>query len=527
MLSLNVFDRLIGWFSPTQAIRRGRARHALEVLADYEGGKPGRLRKSMREDRAPNQLVGASAARLRNYARHQERNLDLAKGALDVLVRNIVGPDGIAIEPMPRRLDGTVHQLFADQLMKLHRNWARRPEVTWQRDWAGTQRALARAWLRDGEAFAQFVEGSVAYVNHGTLVPLSLELLEADLVPLDFEDVGRSIRQGVELDAWKRARAFHVWKEHPGDSFLGNHADLKRVPAERMLHLALRDRLHQIRGVSVFASVVNRLEDLKDYEDYERAAAKIAAALTGVITRDGDLAATDAGALAAADSSSRAGLRIEAGMLWDGAPAGSKVEILKNERPTTQLEPFRNGQLRAGAAGVGATYSSLSKNYDGTYSAQRQELVEGWPQYRCLTREFVSQFACPTWERFVGLAVLSGQLKLPADLDVSTMTDAEYRGPAMPWIDPVKEAEANKTLVRSGFKSLTQVIRESGRDPWETLQQIKDERAEANRLGIQLESDPAVAAATARPDSDDDDTDGDPGDAQPPRQSTAAHPRAN
>lgn len=499
MIRLNGLDRFIGYFSPLWAFRRGRARNALEVLAEYEGGKPGRLRKAMREDRAPNQLVGASALRLRNYARHQERNLDLARGVLDVLVRNVVGPDGIAIEPMPRRLDGSVHQDFADELMRLYRSWARRPEVTWQSDWAGAQRRLARAWLRDGEAFVQLVEGSSAFIKHGTSVPLSLELLEADLVPLDFEDQARSIRQGVELDAWTRARAFHVWKQHPGDSFLGSFGDLKRVPAERMLHVALRDRLHQVRGISIFASVINRLEDLKDYEDYERAAAKIASAITGAIERDGETVPADPGALEGTDSANRDRLRIEAGMIFDGPP-GTKVSILKNERPNAQLEPFRNGQLSAAAAGVGTTRSSISKNYDGTYSAQRQELVEGWPQYRCLTREFVSQCAAPVFERFVFLSVLSGQLRLPADLDPSTMTDAEYRGPAMPWIDPVKEAEANRTLVRCGFKSATQVIRERGGDPWETLTQISDERKEAKRLGITIESDPATQAQAPRPD---------------------------
>lgn len=521
MIRLNALDRILGWFSPGAAIRRGRARFALEIFADYEGGKPGRLRKSMKEARPPNELVSANALRLRNYARHQERNLDLARGALDVLVRNVVGADGIAIEPMPRRLDGKVHQEFADQVLRLYRNWARRPEVTWQSDWASAQRRICRAWLRDGEAFAQFVEGSVAFINHGTLVPLSIELLEADLVPMDFEDAGRSIRQGVELDAWNRARAFHVWKQHPGETLWTNFSDLKRVPSERMLHLALRDRLHQIRGISVFASVVNRLEDLKDYEDYERAAAKIAAALTGSIERDGEASGADPGTLAATDPNNRDRLRIEAGMLFDGPP-GAKVQILKNDRPNAQLEPFRNGQLSAAAAGLGTTRSSLTKNYDGTYSAQRQELVEGWPQYRCLTREFVAQLIAPTYERLVGLAILSGHLKLPADLDTATMTDAEYRGPAMPWIDPVKEAEANRTLVRAGFKSATQVIRERGGDPWETLEQLRDEREEARRLGISIESDPATAASAPRPDLYNEPA---PGGEQPPKPDDSASAR--
>lgn len=40
-----------------------------------------------------------------------------------------------------------------------------------------------------------------------------------------------------------------------------------------------------------------------------------------------------------------------------------------------QLLALRAGQLKAIAAGIGAGYSSIARSYDGTYSAQRQELV--------------------------------------------------------------------------------------------------------------------------------------------------------
>jgi lambda family phage portal protein len=526
-LKLNALDRVIGWFAPAAAVRRGLARR---VLAEYEGGKPSRLRRAMRDDRAPNQLVGSSAIRLRNYARHQERNLDILRGALGVLVQNVVGPQGISIEPMPMRHGGReVHQDFADQLMRLFADWRRRPEVTWTMDWAGTQRQACRSWLRDGEEFTQLVEGTGPLIDHGTLVPFSLELIEADFVPLDFEDRGRQIRQGVELNAWQRARAFHVWKGHPNDAMLFSFAnDLKRIPAERMLHLAMRDRLHQLRGISVFASVINRMEDLKEYEDSERVAAKIAAALPAVITRDGDVAGADPGALAASSSDDRARLRIEAGTVWDGAPPGAKVEILENNRPNPQIESFRSGQLRAAAAGIGMSHSSLARNYDGTYSAQRQELVESWPAYQILTAEFVHQFVRPVWERFVHLAVLAGRIQLPADLDTVTMTAAEFIGPAMPWIDPVKESQGERTRIRMGQKSLTKSIRERGDNPWQTFRQIADERAYARELGITLDSDPAHELGGDAPAGDPNDDNRDPADEQPgTRKNTSAAPRAN
>jgi lambda family phage portal protein len=498
VLTLNAWDRLIGYFSPAAAIRNGVRR---QVLAEYEGGKPSRLRKAIKDERPPNYLVTQSAAKLRNYARYQERNHDIARGILNVLVRNVVGPDGIAIEPMPMMRDGKVHQTFADQLMLLFKDWSRRPEVTWTFDWAGAQRQAGRSWLRDGDAFAQAVEGLSQRIDHGTRVPLSLELLEADLVPLDFEDLARNIKQGVECNDWGRPRAFHVYRDFPGeDSLFATFNDLKRVPAERMLHLARRDRLHQLRGVSIFASVVNRLEDLKDYEESERIAARIAAALTAVISRNPENDTNPQGT----SEQGRPLLKLEAGTIFDGANAGDDITIVDSKRPNAGLEPFRNGQMRAVASGTSVSYSSGSKNYDGSYSAQRQELVEQWPEYRCLTAEFVSQFVMPVWERFVGLAILSNQIKIPVDVDPTTLTFAQFMGPPMPWIDPLKEAQANRLLVRSCFKSATQVVRERGSDPWNTFRQISDERAHWGELNLASETNPADDKSAAAPAADTD-----------------------
>jgi capsid protein len=55
--------------------------------------------------------------------------------------------------------------------------------------------------------------------------------------------------------------------------------------------------------------------------------------------------------------------------------------MIKSDRPNPNLETFRNGQLRAVAAGSRGSFSSIARNYDGTYSAQRQELVESTEGY--------------------------------------------------------------------------------------------------------------------------------------------------
>lgn len=61
---------------------------------------------------------------------------------------------------------------------------------------------------------------------------------------------------------------------------------------------------------------------------------------------------------------------------------------------------------------------------------------------------------------------------------MNTLLDADFRGPTMPWIDPLKEIHAEEKAVQAGFKSRSQVIRERGSNPAIVNEQIKRERSE-------------------------------------------------
>ena len=78
--------------------------------------------------------------------------------------------------------------------------------------------------------------------------------------------------------------ALHVLKSSPTQLGLPFYAgNTKRIPWDRVLRIANVDHLGQIRGISEFAAIITRLEDIKDYEESERVAAKIAAMLTAYV----------------------------------------------------------------------------------------------------------------------------------------------------------------------------------------------------------------------------------------------------
>lgn len=520
---MNVFDFYAYLTDPALKLKRMQAR---KVLSKYEAAQPTRGSKGKRDNSSPNTLVGMSAAQLRAHARFLERNHDLTRGALRVMVNNVVGPNGIGNEPQPRRNDGTIHTEFAAELLEAHRDWVKRPEVTHRYRWPLAQRLTGYTWLRDGEAFGQQLVGNVPLLEHGTRVPFSLELFEPDFVPLDYDDPARNIRQGIQCNAWGRPTNFYVYKGDPREQYMANVSDLKPIPASRMLHVATIDRLHQLRGVSEMASVITRIEDLKDYEESERIAAKVAASLTAYVKRNAGsdgMAPTDL-KLDANGRPEPRDLRMQPGMVIDSLLIGEEVGLIDSNRPNPNLIGWRAGQLRAFCAGIGASYSSVSRDYDGTYSAQRQELVEQFVHYAVLADEFVSMFVQPVWETFVATAVLSGVVKVPADLNIRTIDDCLFVGQSMPWIDPLKEALAFEKLTQAGFASEVEVIRRRGGNPHDTMQQILDWRTLANRHGLTFSSNAATmgnVAAPAAPANDAPGT-GEEGEDKQAKEATAA-----
>jgi lambda family phage portal protein len=237
--------------------------------------------------------------------------------------------------------------------------------------------------------------------------------------------------------------------------------------------------------------VITRIEDIKDYEESERVAAKIAAMLTGYIKKGESGQYGEGGT---PPSGSPRSLELQAGTFVDDLNQGEDIVLVDTKRPNPNLITFRGGQLRAAAAGLGSSYSSLARDYNGTYSAQRQELVEQWVNYAVLTDDFVSDFVQPAWENFVSAAVMSGAISVPRDVQSGSENDAIFVAQQMPWIDPLKEATACETLVQAGFASEVEMIRKRGATPTEVLEQIAWWRKACTDRGISFTTNPAAAS---------------------------------
>ncbi len=312
----------------------------------------------------------------------------------------------------------------------------------------------------------------------------------ADFVPYTLESNSPRITQGIEVSQWGRPVAYHVYKQHPGESgALGATSifgDTKRVSADTMLHVAFRKRLHQLRGMSLFATVLNRLDDIKEIDECERIAAKVAASMAAVIKKGSPEAYESADSDPNATDSGRRSMTFEPGLIFDDLAPGESIETIDTKRPNNALIPFRDSQLRSVSSGTMASNSAISKNYEGSYSSKRQELVDQYMMYQMLAGPLIYNFCQPVWDGLVDAALMSGKIVLPASVDRTTLYDCTHTGPSMPWIDPEKEANARILMMQWKLTSRSRVIRQSGNNPDQINKEIVRDQEQADKFGIDI-----------------------------------------
>jgi lambda family phage portal protein len=253
-----------------------------------------------------------------------------------------------------------------------------------------------------------------------------------------------------------------------------------------VIHLFMPERPGQTRGVTWFASALMRLHMLQGYEEAEVVRARASSALMGFITSpEGELIGDDV-----VDGERVS--QFEPGVFKYLDP-GQSITVPDMNAPDGQLEPFTRSMLKAVAAGLGTSFESVSKDFSQTnYSSSRLSLLEERDTYRVLQRFFVENFHQIVFDKWLDMAVLSGELSLPGyETNPERYKASKWVPRSWEWVDPQKEVAAYKTAVRCGFKTLGQVISEQGGDLDDVLLMRQAELAMADEMGLVLDTDPS------------------------------------
>lgn len=480
---MNILERAISAISPQWAAKRAYYRHMVNI---YESAYPSRLRKPLPVDGGDADYSVASAGEtLVQKARYVDSNSDIGTGALDSLVARTVG-EMIRTEPLVKRTDGTPATELNEKLQVLYHRWMESPEITGELKRGEVQRIACRTWYRDGELLCLRREG--INIPHNTFLPLSIQLLEIDHLQIS-HTIPPNITNGVEKDVWGRPVAYHILPVHPGSISRFALPNPVRILASEVIHPKIMKRINQTRGVTQFHATFDRIQDVRDVDLYERIAAKMGAAIGLKIERPIEYQPI-------VNSKNQVVKRMKVeefwpGMVLDGLEPGEKAEMLNpGGRPNPEIIKFRHDQLRSASAGLGISFSALSNVFDGSYSAQRQDMVQNESKIDAKTDSFISGFVSPVYKWAVEAMILYGfiDFSLFKSVDLWTVFDAVHHGPALPWIDPQREIEAKVQAVEAGFKSRAQIIRENGDNPDAVRSEIAMERQRYQEQGLSFGS---------------------------------------
>jgi len=414
---------------------------------------------------APNPII-------RNRARYLAANSAIAARAAQAFVDNVVGA-GITL--LPKLADAALKRRLlagwnawtdqADELLSFY----------------GLQALAARLMFVDGEAFLRLL-----IAEDGSL---RLQLLPAEFI--DNSVMRENVVAGIEFDHAGRRAAYHVFEHHPGE--LVRLPRSIRVPASEVIHVFRPSVPGQVRGVSALLPVMQKLNDLDQFDRATLVKQKTGALLTGFVITSAD---NPLGAIKADDGAWTASL--EPGTIQRLAP-GESLEF-SDPPETAGYADFAKTQLRLIASGLGMPYNVLSGDLsDTSYSSARVGLIAFRKYIDSIQWHFVHVLCRPVFRRWVELEVLRGALPLPEGGINEYMANVTWAPPAMQLTDPQREVDAMVRAIRAGLMSREMAVASLGYDLAEVDAQIAAGNTAADAAGIVLDSDPRRVTQQGNP----------------------------
>ncbi|MGQ3049836.1 MAG: phage portal protein [Niveispirillum sp.] len=492
---------------PRIRVRAGSTSVKAQVSgAEYEAASGiGRAANWSAPTTGPNASLVNNLATLRARSRQAVRSDGWAADIVSKFSRDVVGT---GIKPL---LQLPEHPEFKRQIQRLWARWCRQCDAFGRLDLYGMQSLVAGATAAAGESFIRF---RPRRAEDGLAVPLQLEVIEAEQVPLAYPIVptvpGNRLMAGIERDAIGRRVYIHFLRRHPGetgmgvwDSDAGSTIETVPVPADSVCHVALNPnfRAGLERGEPLLTRALVKLRELDAYDDAELVRKKISANIVGWITRSP--MAEDGASILGEEEVDDAGvgsLTLQPGT-WQVLEPGEKPELTQPSEVGGTYDPFLTWQFRWICASVGMPYEVLVGPTAGLSDRTlRQILIEyrrGLEAYQHTL--MVQQMCVPIWERWIDTAILAGAITLPAGVEVEDLYDVRWTPPSWGYLQPVQEVQANELAVRNGFKSRSEVVSEAGYDSEDVDSEHQRDNDRAARMGLRYASSTAAPPASGPP----------------------------
>lgn len=423
--------------------------------------------------------------KLRARSREQALNNDYVRRYMQLMRSNVVGPQGVALQARIVDPDGSPDDKASDAIEKAWSDWCKDADVTGRLNWRSCQNLFMDIAVRDGEVLIRLVD-NWAHNRFGFAIEfLDPECLDVELNH-DLKD-GNRIIMGVEVDGWRRPVAYHLLDKKNGDQHIQGKR-YTRVPADQILHCYLTESAWQTRGFPWVAVSLMRLNMLAGYEEAELVAARTASAKMGFFSKHPEVAAADIEGSHNKDADGNMVTDAEPGT-FELLPDGYQFTPWDPNHPSTAFKDFVSANLRGIAAGLGVSYYSLANDLEGVnYSSGRLGAIEDREAYKTLQEWLISSLHEKVYQRWLTNALLRRQISVAGRPLKASRRDkyqaVSWQARRWSWADPQKEMKSIESATSLRIRSISDVIREQGRDPEDVWQEIAREQRRMEELKI-------------------------------------------
>jgi lambda family phage portal protein len=422
---------------------------------------------------------------MRGRSRFLRQNNPYFGGYCHKLETNVVGKCGIKAQVNAKDANGKPKVKINRAVEDAFEAWCRPAncDVEARLSFRDIQALVIKTIATDGESL-------VRKVNDGG--QFKLQVLDVDWLREDFNERlenGNRIVMSVEMTNYGKVVAY--WFFEPRYSGFDNVAmDLMpkkenglRIPAEQIIHLYVKERAGQSRGIPWTHSIMLTLNHIDGFDEAELVGARIGASNMAFVS-----------APAEADprqSENDISTEVNPGQVLE-LPPGYTVHDFSPSKPLDA--GFSKRMLRKVAAKLGVNYNSLTPDLEGVNfsSIRAGEITErdGWQ----IIQEWLATYLCqPVFESWLmfqnGLVPVSqiGQVLYP-----------NWQGRGFDWVDPLKDAQADILAMDRGILTMEDVLKKQGKDLEKHIEQLAYEAGLIENAGLVLKS-PASGVAGQDP----------------------------
>ena len=484
---MKVFPRLTRFLNKHGYFTR---QQALNMARDFAAANVGRLTASWTtqsqspdsETRMSLKTLVARSRNLRNENPHARKFIGMAKS-------NVLGECGIHFRSKVKDPDRVVNgelapgkpDVFANKMIEDARyDWCRRGNCTTdgQLSMRGLEGVALESGIVDGEAIFRIIRG---FDNKHRF---ALETVASDRLDVDCNLVstrGNQVRMGVEIDQWRRPVYYWLRKNDPNDFYYVNTpADMwEQVPTRDIIHLFVKKKPNQTRGVPWMVTAMKSLNMLGGYSEAELVAARFEASRLDYFKQTGDAeyvgdTDTDGNKLSNAEPGSREIL-----------PSGLERQSNDPVRPNSNYGEFVKSVLREVAAGLEfVSYNTLANDMESVnFASGKLGLDEERQGWKVVQNWFIEEFHQRVFEAWLEMQLTTGLIPLPLT-KFDKFNSAEWTGRRWDQVNPQQEMAAMTMRLKLRLTSISRELAKMGIDRDELFEEIEQDKLSAESKDI-------------------------------------------